>query len=69
MADSVEMPADEALADAPDPVADLETQEDEESLEETQQTANEAADAAVETVDDVNAAVDAATRQAEENMD
>ena len=55
MADTVEMPADEAMAGLPDPVAD-ET-EAAETSEETRQTAEQAADDAVATVDDVEAAV------------
>jgi hypothetical protein len=56
MADTVEIPADEAMAGLPDPVAD-EPGEATETTEETRRTAEQAADDAVATVDDVEAAV------------
>jgi hypothetical protein len=57
-ADSVEIPADEAMADAPDPVA---TEEDvEEGMDANVEEAEAAADAAQATVDDALSAAEAA---------
>jgi hypothetical protein len=69
MADNVEMPADEALAGAGDPVADadLDAAADAE-MDANEATASEAADAAEAAVADVNAAAEAATQDAEDSM-
>jgi hypothetical protein len=63
MAESVELPADEAMADVPDPAADLEAVEDEAAVDDA--TANEAADAAVDAAADAAAAAEAANDAAE----
>ena len=67
VADTVEVPADEAMANVPDPVVDNAATataptaaEAEEAMEETQQTAEQAADDAQAAADDVQAALDAA---------
>lgn len=63
VADSVEIPADEAMANAPDPVAADEAAEAE--IAENLSEAEQAADAAQETVDDALAAAEAAQGAAE----
>lgn len=67
MADNVEMPADEALADAPLPVADETTAAEEaaESAEESLDAAEAAGAAAEEAAADAAAAAEAATEAAE----
>ena len=62
VADTVEIPADEAMADAPDPVAVDEAAEAE--MADNMSEAEEAADAAQATVDDVMAAAEAADNAA-----
>lgn len=66
IADSVEMPADEAMADAPMPVEDtspsVEEADDTDTVNEIEQNAQQAADEAQAAVDDVIAA-------AEENIE
>jgi hypothetical protein len=63
MADNVEMPADEAMASAPDPATDAVSDAAEEATqdaeEQIEQTAETAADAAEATVADVEAAASA----------
>ena len=65
MADNVEMPADEAMAGAPDPATDAVSQAAEEATEDAEaaieQTAEQAADNAEATVADVEAAAAAAS--------
>ena len=69
-ADTVEIPADEAMAGMPDPVADSDAADEAgQSPEETLDTAEAAAAAAEATVADVEAAAEEATRDAESNMD
>jgi hypothetical protein len=60
MADNVEMPADEALANVPDPVTDEEATEEEDPAVD-QATAEEAGDAAVDAAAAAAAAADAPT--------
>ncbi|GGD60462.1 hypothetical protein GRI62_00120 [Erythrobacter arachoides] len=70
VADTVEVPADEAMVNVPEPVVDTRATTEaqaEEVIEETQQTAEEAADDAQAAVDDVldaAAAADAAQNAA-----
>jgi hypothetical protein len=68
MADNVEMPADEAMADMPMPAADAtEAAEDaaEDAAAETAATAEDAADAAEAAAADAAAAAEAATEAAD----
>ena len=72
VADNVEVPADTAMEDVPEPVADAELTTEEETPAEqepfvTEENANNAADAAQSTVDDALAAAEAA--QAEQAAD
>ena len=61
MADTVEMPADEAMADAPLPVADsTEAAEDAEATAAEEAAAEDAGDAAAAAAADAEAAADAA---------
>ncbi len=59
MADNVELPADEAMANVPDPAADATTAAEEATAEE-QANAEEAGDAALVAATDAQAAADAA---------
>ena len=63
MADDVELPADEAMANVPDPNADLESEEDQDEAV-TQEAAESAADEAEAAVADVEAAAAAAETEA-----
>jgi len=67
MADDVEMPADEAMADTPLPVADATEAADEadEAADDAVANAEEAADAAEQAAADAAAAAEAATEAAE----
>ena len=68
MADDVEMPADEAMADTPMPVADAtEAAEDaaDDAADDASASAEEAADAAEQAAADAAAAAEAATEAAE----
>lgn len=68
IADSVEVPADDAMAEAPAPVADDSAMTDEEveaGMDAREATAEEAGDAAQATVDDVMAEVEAAQNSGE----
>ena len=66
MAESVEMPADEAMADMPMPVADAtEATEDAEAAPDDAMAAEEAGDAAEQAAADAAAAAEAATKAAE----
>ena len=67
MADDVEMPADEAMADTPLPVADATEAADEadEAADDATANAEEAADAAEQAAADAAAAAEAATEAAE----
>jgi len=62
MAGDVELPADEAMSDVPDPVADLESDAGQD-LAVTQEQAETAADDAVDAVADIEAAAAAAAGQ------
>ena len=64
MADNVEMPADEALADTPLPEADA-TADAEEAAEDAAADAEAAADAAEQAAADAAAAAEAATEEVE----
>ena len=68
MADNVEMPADEAMAGAPDPATDAVADAAEDATQEAEaaveQTAETAADAAEATVADIEAATAATTTPA-----
>ena len=67
MADNVEMPADEAMAEVPMPAADeTEAAEDAEDAAAAQATAEEAAAAAEQAAADAAAAAEAATAAADE---
>src|SRR5690606_7578387 len=73
MADNVEMPADDAMADVPDPAADAASVADaageaEESAQDAVDAAEAAGAAAEEAAADAAAAAEAATQAAEENM-
>ena len=67
MADNVEMPADEAMAGAPDPAADAVDEAAEDATQDAEaaieQTAEQAADDAEAAVADIEAATAAATEQ------
>lgn len=66
LAENVEMPADEALADTPMPAADAtEAVEDAEASADDEIAAEEAGDAAVQAAADAAAAAEAATEDAE----
>ena len=64
MAESVELPADEAMADAPMPTADA-TEAAEDAASDAAASAEEAADAAEQAAADAAAAAEAATEAAE----
>ena len=67
MADNVELPADEAMADAPMPAADAtEAADDAEASPNEAAAAEDAADAAAAAAADAQAAADAATAAVEE---
>ena len=62
LADDVELPADNAMANVPDPAPDVDS-EDEQSDAVTQEAAEDAADQAEAAVADVEAATAAATEE------
>lgn len=69
IADSVEVPADDSMADAPDPVADEDAMTDEEieaQMQANEATAEQAGDAAQATVDDALSAAQAAQETMED---
>ena len=68
LADDVELPADEAMANVPDPTADVDS-EDTQDEAVTQEAAESAADEAEAAVADVEAATAAAAEATEEPAD
>lgn len=66
LADDVELPADEAMSNVPDPAPDVESTEDAQTEAETREAAETAADDAEAAVADVEAATAAAADATDE---